>query len=93
MSIAETIKSTRLVGVDMNLSGAWRSLGVFDLDKGDIDAVLDGAEAIVLNQAVATTTGNVIGKLRVTNAAVDHKSVLMYWSHERSWEVARHARG
>lgn len=93
MSVAEIIKSTRLVGVDMNLSGAWRSLGVFDLDKADIDAVLDGAEAIVLNQAVATNAGIVMGKLRVTDAAVDHKSVLMYWSPERSWEVARHARG
>lgn len=92
MAAAENIKSTRLVGVDMNLAGAWRSLGVFNLDKCDIDAVLDSAEVIVMNQIGVTETGKVVGKLRITDASQGYKPVLMYWSHEDGWEVTRYAR-
>lgn len=84
-----TIQSaTRKVGVDMNLSGAWRSLGTFDLDKADIDAVLDAAETLVLNQAHGTT-----GKLRVTDAAQMPPMVLQYWSKAKGWEDSRHVAG
>lgn len=86
------ITSTRLVGVDMNLAGAWRSLGVFNLDKCDIDAVLDSAELLVVNQAGATDTGKVVGKLRITDASLGYKPPLMYWSYEDGWEVTHHAR-
>lgn len=86
MDAKPSIEGTRLVGVDMNLSGAWRSLGTFNLDKADIDAVLDGAEAIVVNQANGTG-----GKLRIVDAADERKPVLMYWSQAKSWEEARHA--
>lgn len=80
--------ATRKVGVDMNLSGAWRSLGTFDLDKADIDAVLDAAETLVVNQANGTT-----GKLRVTDAQQMPPMVLMYWSKAKGWEESRHVAG
>lgn len=84
-----TIKSpTRKVGVDMNLSGAWRSLGTFDLDKADIDAVLDAAETIVLNQ-----TNGATGKLRTTDAAQTPPMVLQYWTRDKGWEDSRHVAG
>jgi hypothetical protein len=80
--------TTRKVGVDMNLAGAWRTLGTFNLDECDIDAVLDAAETLVRNQAVGAKNG----KLRVTDASLDFKPVLMYWTEAKSWDVARHAR-
>ncbi len=78
--------SPRKVGVDMNVSGAWRGLGVFDLDKCDIDAVLDAAETLVTNQ-----TGT--GKLRIT-LPDSTKLPLMYWDQRTGiWEETRHAQG
>ena len=78
-------EATRKVGVDMNLAGSWRSLGVFDLDAADIDAVLDAAETLVVNQSDH-------GKLRVTDAAQPDKPVLMYWSAADGWTENRLAR-
>jgi len=89
MGKVSTLKSpTRKVGVDMNLAGAWRSLGTFDLDKADIDAVLDAAETIVLNQANGAT-----GKLRTTDAMQTPPMVLQYWSRDKGWEDSRHVAG
>lgn len=86
MGLLKQIKAPRLVNVDMNLAGAWKSLGTFNLDKSDIDAVLDAAETLVVNQASGSH-----GKLRITDATLDHKPVLMYWTEAESWYEARHA--
>lgn len=75
-------KATRKLGLDMNLAGSWRSLGVFDLDKADIDAVLDAAETLVVNQSAS-------GKLRITDAEKSWKPVLMYWSAADGWTENR----
>ena len=79
-------KPARKVGVDMNLAGSWKSLGTFNLDDCDIDAVLDAAEVIVTNQASGGTTG----KLRITDAMQTPPLVLQYWSHDKGWEDSRH---
>lgn len=75
-------RSTKKIGVDMNLAGSWRSLGVFDLDKADTDAVLDAAETLVVNQSAT-------GKLRITDAELPYKPVLMYWSAAEGWTENR----
>jgi hypothetical protein len=88
MGRPSTLKNMRVrkVSLDMNTSGAWRGLGVFDLDKCDLDGVLDAAETLVSNQ---TTTG----KLRVT-LADSCKLPLMYWDQKTGrWEESRHAQG
>lgn len=78
-------EATKKVGVDMNLAGSWRSLGVFDLEKADIDAVLDAAETLVVNQSDN-------GKLRITDAQLPYKPVLMYWTAAEGWYENRLAR-
>lgn len=77
----------RRVCLDMNISGAWRSLGVFDLDVCDSDAVLDAAETLVINNAGQAGKG----KLRIT-LVEQPKTVLMYWSQDAGWQESRHAR-
>jgi hypothetical protein len=69
----------------MNVSGSWRSLGCFDLDVCDIDAVLDAAEALVINHKGRPG----VGKLRIT-LSDGTKLPLMYWSQTTGWEESRH---
>jgi hypothetical protein len=88
MGRIDTIKPTRKVCVDMNVAGAWKSLGTFDLDECDSDAVLDAAETLVVNQA----GGGKTGKLRITDAQHFSHPVLMYWTEADGWYEAPHAR-
>lgn len=87
MGKLDKIKPTRKVQVDMNLAGAWKGLGTFDLDECDTDAVLDAAETLVINQS-----GGARGKLRITDAMEPSRPVLMYWTQDDGWYEARHGR-
>lgn len=76
----------RQVALDMNVTGAWRALGSYDLDECNFEKVLDAAELLVKSQMGRKD----IGKLRITSNDGE-KKVLMYWSAATGWEERHRA--